>query len=60
MIDEGVIVLSLNSILIADSLENYTEYSKTLQQANQFTTPYRMDNAIKEFSSIEDYRYKFF
>ena len=60
MIDEGVIVLSLNSILIADSLENYTEYSNTLQQANQFTTPYRMDNAIKEFSSIEDYRYKFF
>ena len=60
MIDEGVIILNLNNILVADSLDNYTEYSNTLQQANQFTTPYRMDNAIKEFSSIEDYRYKFF
>ena len=60
MHDEGILVMGLNSFIIADSIENYLEYSSSLRQANQLSTPFRIDNAIKEFSSIEDYRYKFF
>ena len=60
MNDEGIVVMGLNSFIIADSIENYSEYSSSLRQANQLSTPFRIDNAIKEFSSIEDYRYKFF
>ncbi len=60
MNDEGIVVMGLNSFIIADSIENYSEYSSSLRQANQLSTPFRIDNVIKEFSSIEDYRYKFF
>jgi peptidyl-prolyl cis-trans isomerase D len=60
MNDEGILVMGLNSFIIADSIENYSEYSSSLQQANQLSTPFRIDNVIKEFSFIEDYRYKFF
>lgn len=60
MHDEGILVMGLNSFIIADSIENYLEYFSSLRQANQLSTPFRIDNAIKEFSSIEDYRYKFF
>ena len=60
MNDEGIVVMGLNSFIIADSIENYSEYSSSLLQANQLSTPFRIDNVIKEFSSIEDYRYKFF
>ena len=60
MNDEGILVMGLTSFIIADSIENYLEYSSSLRQANQLSTPFRIDNVIKEFSSIEDYRYKFF
>ena len=60
MNDEGILVMGLNSFIIADSIENYSEYSSSLRQANQLSTPFRIDNVIKEFSFIEDYRYKFF
>ena len=59
-IDEGVIILKLNSINKADSLSSYDIYANNLLQANKFTSPLKIDNAIKMFSEIEDNRYKFF
>ena len=59
-IDDGIIVLSLNSISQADSLNTYSDYGISLLQANKFTSSLKVDNAVKEFSNIEDLRYKFF
>jgi len=59
-IDDGIIVLNLNSINQADSLNSYTDYGISLLQANRFTSSLKVDKAIKEFSKIEDLRYKFF
>ncbi len=59
-IDDGIIVLSLNSINQADSLNSYSDYGISLLQANKFTSSLKVDNAVKEFSNIEDLRYKFF
>tara|TARA_X000000950_G_scaffold64066_3_gene78523 strand:- start:2834 stop:4924 length:2091 start_codon:yes stop_codon:yes gene_type:complete len=59
-IDDGIIVLSLNSISQADSLNSYSDYGISLLQANKFTSSLKVDNAVKEFSNIEDLRYKFF
>ena len=59
-IDDGVIVLKLNQKNMADSLSNYTDYGISLLQANKFTSSLKIDQAIKKFSNIEDFRYKFF
>ena len=59
-IDEGVIILKLNNINRADTLSSYDTYANNLLQANKFTSPLKIDNAIKLFSEIEDNRYKFF
>ncbi len=59
-IDDGVIVLKLNQKNMADSLSNYTDYGISLLQANKFTSSLKIDQAIKKFSDIEDFRYKFF
>ena len=59
-IDDGVIVLKLNEKNMADSLSNYTDYGISLLQANKFTSSLKIDQAIKKFSDIEDFRYKFF
>ena len=59
-IDDGVMVLKLNGKIIADTLSSYDDYGTSLLQANKFTAPLKTDNAIKKFSNIEDFRYKFF
>ena len=59
-IDGGVIVLGLESKVLADTLSNYDDYRNTLIQTNRFNVPLRIDDAIKHFSDIEDDRYKFF
>ena len=59
-IDGGVIVLGLESKVLADTLSNYDDYRNTLIQTNRFNVPLKIDDAIKHFSDIEDYRYKFF
>lgn len=59
-IDDGIIVLNLNSISQADSLNSYSDFGISLLQANKFTSSLKVDKAIKEFSKIEDLRYKFF
>jgi peptidyl-prolyl cis-trans isomerase D len=59
-IEDGIIILSLNSISQADSLSSYSDYGISLLQANKFTSSLKVDNAVKEFSDIEDLRYKFF
>ena len=59
-IDDGIIIIQLNNILDADTLSSYDDYGISLLQANKFTSPIKIDNAIKMFSDIEDYRYKFF
>ena len=59
-IDDGLIVIQLNGLVQADSLQSYSDYGKTLLQANIFANSLKIDNAIKEFSNIEDLRYKFF
>ena len=59
-IDDGLIVIQLNGLVQADSLQSYSDYGKTLLQANIFANSLKIDNAIKEFSKIEDLRYKFF
>ena len=59
-IEDGIIILSLNSISQADSLSSYFDYGISLLQANKFTSSLKVDNAVKEFSDIEDLRYKFF
>ena len=51
-IDDGIIVLSLNSISQADSLNSYSDYGISLLQANKFTSSLKVDNAVKEFSNI--------
>ncbi|MEC8221575.1 MAG: SurA N-terminal domain-containing protein [Bacteroidota bacterium] len=59
-IDGGVIVLGLESKVLADTLSNYDDYRNTLIQTNRFNVPLKIDDAIKYFSDIEDDRYKFF
>ena len=59
-IDGGVIVLGLESKVLADTLSNYDDYRNTLIQTNKFNVPLKIDDAIKHFSEIEDERYKFF
>ena len=59
-IDDGVIILRLNEKNIADSLSSYSDYGISLLQANKFTSSLKIDQAIKKFSNIEDFRYKFF
>ena len=59
-IDDGLIVIQLNGLVQADSLQSYSDYGKSLLQANIFANSLKIDNAIKEFSNIEDLRYKFF
>ncbi len=59
-IDGGVIVLGLESKVLADTLSNYDDYRNTLIQTNRFNVPLNIDDAIKHFSDIEDDRYKFF
>ena len=59
-IDDGVIVIKLNEKNIADSLSSYSDYGVSLLQANKFTSSLKIDQAIKKFSNIEDFRYKFF
>ena len=59
-IDGGVIVLGLESKVLADTLSNYDDYRNTLIQTNRFNAPLKIDDAIKHFSDIEDDRYKFF
>ena len=59
-IDGGVIVLGLESKVLADTLSNYDDYRNTLIQTNRFNVPLKIDDAIKHFSEIEDDRYKFF
>ena len=59
-IDGGVIVLGLESKVLADTLSNYDDYRNTLIQTNRFNAPLKIDDAIKYFSDIEDDRYKFF
>ena len=59
-IDGGVIVLGLESKALADTLSNYDDYRNTLIQTNRFNVPLKIDDAIKNFSDIEDDRYKFF
>ena len=53
-------MIQLNNIVDADTLSSYDDYGISLLQANKFTSPIKIDNAIKMFSDIEDYRYKFF
>ena len=59
-IDDGIIIIQLNNILDGDTLSSYDDYGTSLLQANKFTAPIKIDNSIKMFSDIEDYRYKFF
>ena len=59
-IDDGVIILKLNEKNIVDSLSSYSDYGISLLQANKFTSSLKIDQAIKKFSNIEDFRYKFF
>jgi len=59
-IDDGLIVVQLNGLVQADSLQSYSDYGTSLLQANKFTSSLKIDKAIKEFSKIEDLRYKFF
>ena len=59
-IDGGVIVLGLESKVLADTLSNYDDYRNTLIQTNRFNVPLKIDDAIKHFSDIEDDHYKFF
>ena len=59
-IDGGVIVLGLESKVLADTLSNYDDFRNTLIQTNKFNVPLKIDDVIKHFSDIEDYRYKFF
>ncbi len=59
-IDDGLIIIQLNGLVQADSLQSYSDYGTSLLQANKFTSSLKIDKAIKEFSKIEDLRYKFF
>ena len=59
-IDDGIIVVQLNNSVMSDTLQSYSEYGTAILQANKFTSSLKIDKAIKEFSNIEDLRYKFF
>ena len=58
--DDGVVILQINSKEILSPLDNYSSFSEQLLQANKLASPLKLDKAIKEFSDIKDYRYKFF
>ena len=59
-IDDGIIVIQLNNLISSDTLQSYSDYGTAILQANKFTSSLKIDKAIKEFSNIEDLRYKFF
>ena len=59
-IDDGVVILQLNTKDNLSPLENYSTFSTQLLEANKLASPLKLDKAIKEFSDIKDYRYKFF
>ncbi len=59
-IDDGVVILQLNAKENFSPLENYSPFSTQLLEANKLASPLKLDKAIKEFSDIKDYRYKFF
>ena len=58
--DDGVVILQINSKETLSPLDNYSSFSEQLLQANKLASPLKLDKAIKEFSDIKDYRYKFF
>ena len=58
--DDGVLILQLNSKDTFSEQEDYFGFSSSLLEALNLASPLKIDKAIKGFSDISDYRYKFF
>ena len=58
--DDGVLILQLNSKDTFSEQEDYLGFSSSLLEALNLASPLKIDKAIKGFSDISDYRYKFF
>ena len=58
--DDGVLILQLNSKDSFSEQEDYLPFSNSLLEALNLASPLKIDKAIKGFSDISDYRYKFF
>ena len=57
--DDGVLILQLNSKDSFSEQEDYLPFSNSLLEALNLASPLKIDKAIKGFSDISDYRYKF-
>jgi len=58
--ENGVVVLDLISRVEAPEIADYTSYRNTLQQNASQSASFYISEAIREWASIEDQRYKFY
>ena len=58
--ENGVVILELISRVDAPEIADYTSYRGTLESSRSQTASYYIGEAIREWASIEDKRYKFY
>ncbi|MGK7397014.1 MAG: peptidylprolyl isomerase [Candidatus Cyclobacteriaceae bacterium M3_2C_046] len=58
--DNGVLVLELLALTPATDIADYTNYKNQIQERSSGTVSYYLSEVIKEFSDIEDKRYRFY
>jgi peptidyl-prolyl cis-trans isomerase D len=58
--ESGVVILELVSRVDAPEIADYTSYRNTLESSRSQSASYYIGEAIREWASIEDKRYKFY
>ncbi len=58
--DNGMVVLETVSITPAPEIADYSQYRQQLNQQKENQTSFGISETVKEFSDIEDKRYKFY
>lgn len=58
--ENGVVIIKLEALTEAAEIADYASYKDQLQQQAQQRSTFNISQAIREFASIEDQRYKFY
>ena len=58
--ENGVVMIQLEALTEAAEIADYSSYKDQLQQQAQQRTTFNISQAIRDFASIEDQRYKFY
>ena len=58
--ENGVVMIQLEALTEAAEIADYASYKEQLQQQARQRTTFNISQAIREFASIEDQRYKFY